>query len=76
VNVLQLRLRQSNERRVDLVANLIEHRSGDADAAGFGQWLDAGGDVHAIAEDVAVPDFDVAEMEANAQPDTVVRLRR
>ena len=47
----------------------VTHRARDGDAARFGQALDAGGDVHAIAEDVPAlgVDDDLAEMHADAQ---------
>ena len=47
----------------------VAHRARDGDAARFGQALDAGGDVHAIAEDVPALriDDDLAEMHADAQ---------
>ena len=73
LDVLQLRLPQAFERLVDLVANLIEHRTGDADAAGVGERLDARGDVDAVAEDVAVAHLDVTEMQADAHLDAPLR---
>ena len=45
--------RSAFEQLVDLVTHLIEHRPGDADTAGVGERLDAGGDVDAVAEDAA-----------------------
>ena len=39
----------------------------DADPARFGQRFQAGGDIDAIAEDVAVFNDDVAEIDAHAE---------
>ena len=46
--------------------------AGDADAAGLGEALEAGRDVDAVAEDVAVLDDDVADVDADAEPDAPV----
>src|SRR5262249_6866177 len=48
----------------------------DADAAGFGQAFEAGGDVDAVAEDVAVLDDDVALMDAGAEFHAPLRRKR
>ena len=66
---------QAYERLVDLVANLIEHRAGDADPTGVGERLDARGDVDAVAEHVAVAHLDVTEMQADADLDAPVGRR-
>jgi hypothetical protein len=58
-----------------ILLNLIEHRPGDADPPRLGQRLDAGGDVHAIAEDVATAHFHVTEMEADAHLDAPLGRR-
>jgi len=44
----------------------------DADAAGFGQRFEAGGDIDAIAENVALVGDDVAEIDADAEADAPV----
>ena len=44
----------------------------DADAAGLGQAFEPGGDVYAIAEDVAVLDHDVTHVDTNAEVDAPV----
>ena len=56
-----------------LPPDMIPHAAGDADAAGLGQAFDAGGDVDAIAEDVAVLHHDVAEIDADAKPHLALR---
>ena len=45
----------------------------DADATGFGQSFQAGGDIDAIAEDVAVLDDDIADVEADTEFDAIAR---
>ena len=44
-----------------------------ANAAELGQAFKAGGDVDAVAKDVAVLDDDVAHIDANAQFDAILR---
>src|ERR1700739_4598004 len=44
-----------------------------AHPAGIGQGLDAGGDVDAVAVEVVALDDHIAEIDANAQFDAVVR---
>ncbi len=51
------------------VFDLLEHRAGHADAARRGQWLDAGGHVHAITVDVAGLRYHVANMDADSDAD-------
>ena len=55
------------EARLHAVAQLVARHAGDADAAGLRQRLHARGDVHAVAEHVAVPHHHVADIEADAQ---------
>jgi len=43
-----------------------------ADAAWFGQGFQSSGDVHTVAEDVAVLDHDVTHVDANAEVDALV----
>ena len=45
---------------------------GDADVARLGQGLQAGGNVHSVAVDVALLHDDVAEADAEPQPDASV----
>ena len=58
------------ELDLDLAGHVIEHGAGHADAAGRGQDLQARGDVDAVAVDVGALDDDVAQVDADAQPDT------
>jgi len=44
----------------------------DADTAGLGQPLETHGDIDAIAEDVAVLDHDIADIDADAKPHTAL----
>jgi len=52
-----------------LVADVVAHRPGNADPAGFGQGFQARRNIDAVAEDVAVLGDDVAEIDADAKPD-------
>ena len=56
----------------NLVAHLIRGRAGNIDAARFGQCLDAGGDVHAVAIDVIAVDDDITDIDADPELDGVV----
>ena len=53
------------EGQVELALDLVEGRSGQADAAGIGELLQARGDVHAIAIYVALIEDDVADIDAD-----------
>ena len=61
------------ERDVEAVADLVAHGGGDADAAGGRQLLQAGRNVDAVAEDVAVLDDHVAEVDADPELDPARR---
>jgi hypothetical protein len=61
------------EGEVELVANLVAQHEAGADAAGLGERLEAGGDVDPIAENVAILDDDVAEIDAHAKLDPSFR---
>jgi hypothetical protein len=56
---------------VELTGGILLHPGRDADAAGFGERLEAGGDVDAVAEDVAVLDDDVPDVDADAEFDVL-----
>ena len=60
------------EREVELGLHLIVDVAGDADAARLGEALEARRDVHAVAEDVAVFQDDVADVDADAVADAPV----
>jgi len=55
------------------VTNVIMNRIGDEHSAGIGQGLDPRGDVDAVAIEVIALDDYVAEVDADAQLDAVVR---
>jgi hypothetical protein len=60
------------ECSVQLALDHVEGRSGKAEATGFGEGLQAGGHVDAIAIDVRALDHDVAQVDADAQDDAAV----
>ena len=67
-DVLDLLFAQILEAEAELVAHLIAHDTADANSTGRRQRFEAGGDIDAVAEDVAVlADDDVAEVDADAQ---------
>ncbi len=57
----------------ELPLDLIVGRAGDDDAAGLGQPLQPVGDIDAVAMDVVALDNDVAEVDADAELDPLVR---
>jgi hypothetical protein len=57
------------EGEVELALDLIVDVAGDADAARLGEALEARRDVDAVAEDVAVLEDDVADVDADAKAD-------
>jgi hypothetical protein len=66
--VLAHRLEGEVELRLDLVPDV----AGDADAARLGQPLQAGRDIDTIAQDVAVLDDDVADVDADPERDAPI----
>src|SRR3984957_4398627 len=54
-----------------LVPDLIVRGAGDAHPARLTEGLQAGGDVHAVAEDVVAFDDDVANVDPDAEDDAV-----
>ena len=73
--ILDALLAQILKHHAEPVPGLIANRARDADAAGFGELLQARGHVHAIAEDVVVLADHVAEVEADAKADLAPRRR-
>ena len=63
--------RSSNSKR-QLVADVVAHAARDADAAGLRQRLQPRRDVDAVAEDVAVLDHHVADIDADAERHALV----
>ena len=55
-----------------LLVDMLQDGGRQADTARPGQRLDAGGDVHAVAEQVARLDHDVADMDADAELEPAV----
>ena len=60
------------EGEVEPALDALAHHVGDADPAGLGQPLQAGGDVDAVAENIVALDDDVAEVDADAVADADV----
>jgi hypothetical protein len=71
-DVLELLVAQILERGVELAAHLPIGVVGDQHGAGIGDSLQAGRDVDAITEDVAVLDDDIADVHADAEFDAPV----
>ena len=61
------------EGDVEPVADLVAHHPADADLTRLGQSFEAGGDVDAVAVDVALVEDDVAEVDADAELDPPLR---
>jgi hypothetical protein len=61
---------------IQLAVDLPLDVAGDAEPAGLGQALEAGGQVDPVAEDVLAVDDDVAQVDAHAPEDLAVRRRR
>lgn len=77
-DVLEPRLAQAREAEAGLAVELVAHRARDDDPAGFGQPLEPGGDIDAVAVEILVRHDHVAEIEADPQrqPGVVARLDR
>jgi hypothetical protein len=71
-DILDLLLAKILEGVIELVADVIAHHSADADTARFGEGLQSCRDIHAVAEDVVLLDNHVAEVDADAESDTLV----
>ena len=72
-DVLDLLLAKILKDKGQAVADMVMNGIGDEDAAGIGQGFDPGGDVDAVAIEVVALDDHVAEIDADAQFDAVVR---
>jgi hypothetical protein len=57
------------EREVKLIAHLVAHDAAHTDPAGLGHGFEAGGDVDAVAVNVALVDDNIAEIDADAELD-------
>src|SRR5580658_3957039 len=62
------------ERQAGIAAQLIADAAGDVDLARFGQAFEAGGNVDAVAVDVAVVDDYVAGVDADAELDSAAGI--
>jgi len=71
-DVLDRTLAQVLQIEVELPLDLIEDIACQADATGFRQGFEARRDVDAIAEDIAVLDDDVADIDADAKDDAPI----
>ena len=65
-DVLDLLIAEIRVDDLEPVADLIAHRRRDADSAGLGHGLEPRRDIDAVAEDVALLDDDIAEIDADA----------
>ena len=61
------------EAKTELIAHLIVHDARNQDPAGIGQRFQPGRHIYAITEDVIPVDYDVADVEADAEFDALVR---
>src|SRR6516225_402695 len=68
-DVLDLLLAEIVKGEVEAVAHLLVRRGAEADPARLGQRFEPGGDVDAVAENVAILDDDVADIDAHAKFD-------
>jgi hypothetical protein len=71
-NVLDALLAQIFEGVGQLVADVVSHCPRNADPARLCEGFDARRDIDAVAEDVAVLDYDVAEIDPDPEPDPVL----
>ncbi len=72
-DVFQALLAEIVEGEVEAAGGVFLDAGRDADAAGLGERLEARGDIDAVAEDVAILDDNVADIDADAELDAVVR---
>ncbi len=71
---MQSALAEIAEGQIELSGGVLLDPRRDANAARFGQRFEAGGDIDAVPENVAVSlDKDVALMDADAKSDALLR---
>src|SRR5579864_5819731 len=70
-DVLEALLADVLEGEVEAAGGVFLDAGRDADATGLGQGFEARGNVDPIAEDVAVLDDDVADIDADAELDVL-----
>src|SRR6516162_3438573 len=68
-DVLDLLLAEIVKGEVEAVAHLLVSRGTEANPARLGQRFEAGGNVDAVSEDVAILDDDVTDIDAHAKFD-------
>jgi hypothetical protein len=71
-DILNRLLAEISEGERELVSDLIIRRARDAQAPRLAESLQAGGNVDAIAENVAVVDDDIAYIDTDAKNDALV----
>ena len=74
-DVLELRRTEIGDLHIEPAAHLPIGVLGKADRARFGDAFQSGGDVDAVAHQVAVTLLDNAEMDADAELDALIRRR-
>ncbi len=67
VDVLDGLRAEKCEAHIDVLFHLVEDAAGDADTARFGQSLQTGRDVDAVAVDILLVDHHVAQVDPNAE---------
>ena len=72
-NVLDGLLAHVLEAEAELVADLIVHDARNHDAAGIGERLQPGRHVDAVAVNIVPVDYDVADVDADAEFNALVR---
>jgi hypothetical protein len=72
-DVLEGLFAELSEVKRELVLDLIVHASRDADATRLSNGLDPRRDIDTVAQEVAVLDDDVAEIDADAKPHALLR---
>jgi hypothetical protein len=75
-NVLERLLADVLEGEVEAARGVLLNPGRDADAAGLGQPVETGGDVDAVAEDIAILDHNVADIDADAELDAAICRHR
>ncbi|MCY1297843.1 hypothetical protein D9M70_472960 [compost metagenome] len=72
-DVLDLVVTAVGEVEVDAAVHIFMNTIRDGDAAGSGERLDPGRDIHAITIEIAVGDHDIAHIDADAKHDRLIR---
>src|SRR5215472_2055649 len=71
-NILDTMASERTVIEIELIPDMLVNSVGDANGAGPGESLEPGGDVDAIAEDVATVDDHVAEIDTDPEFETLV----